>query len=186
MVVAAGALLALGGCGSTETSRAATSGVGGAAAGGVVGGPVGAVIGGVGGAAAGSTLDEGVDTKASRALNSGSGSGSTTSSAGAQHSTAGRSTTAARAPSPERVRAVQQALNDHNSGEDIAVDGKWGPNTRRALREFQQNNGLPQTGRLDSRTTAALNMNSPNMGSGQSGTNATPDTNAGQSGGQPQ
>ncbi len=183
MVVAAGALLALGGCGSTETSRAATSGVGGAAAGGVVGGPVGAVIGGVGGAAAGSTLDEGVDTKASRALNSGSGSG--TSAASAPHSTTGRSTTAARAPNPERVRAVQQALNDRNSGDEIAVDGKWGPNTRRALREFQQSNGLPQTGRLDSATVAALNLDGQNMGSGQSGT-TTPDTNAGQSDGQPQ
>ena len=184
MVVAAGALLALGGCGSTDTSRTATSGVGGAAAGAVVGGPVGAVVGGVGGAAAGSTLDEGVDAKANRALNS--GSGSTTSSTGSTHSTSGRSTTAAQAPSPERVRAVQQALNDHNSGDDIAVDGKWGPDTRRALREFQQSNNLPQTGRLDSRTTAALNLNGQNTGSGQSGTNSMPDTNAGQSGGQPQ
>jgi uncharacterized surface protein with fasciclin (FAS1) repeats len=50
-------------CGGTTEERAATGGLGGAAAGAVVGGPVGAVVGGAAGAAGGAVLDEGVDEK---------------------------------------------------------------------------------------------------------------------------
>ena len=50
-------------CGGTTQERAATGGLGGAAAGAVVGGPVGAVIGGAAGATGGAVMDEGVDEK---------------------------------------------------------------------------------------------------------------------------
>ncbi|MGE5169063.1 MAG: peptidoglycan-binding domain-containing protein [Rudaea sp.] len=55
------------------------------------------------------------------------------------------------------VRAAQQALNDR--GYDAgAVDGVFGPQTESALRSFQQTQGLPETGTLDSATLAALGV----------------------------
>ena len=50
-------------CGGTTEERAATGGLGGAAAGAVVGGPVGAIVGGAAGATGGAVMDEGVDEK---------------------------------------------------------------------------------------------------------------------------
>ncbi|HLT00896.1 MAG TPA: hypothetical protein VK001_01910 [Geminicoccaceae bacterium] len=61
------ALLFLAACGGTTEERAATGGLGGAAAGAVVGGPVGAVVGGAAGATGGAVLDEGVDEKVDEA-----------------------------------------------------------------------------------------------------------------------
>lgn len=55
------AFLLLAACGDTTEQRAATGGLGGAAAGAAVGGPAGAVVGGAAGAGAGAVLDEGVD-----------------------------------------------------------------------------------------------------------------------------
>lgn len=43
------------------------------------------------------------------------------------------------------------------------ADGKMGPKTQAALKEFQQQQGLQATGRLDAQTLAALGM-----GEGQS------------------
>jgi uncharacterized surface protein with fasciclin (FAS1) repeats len=64
VVGAAGSMvLFLAACGGTTEERAATGGLGGAAAGAVVGGPVGAVVGGAVGATSGAVLDEGVDEK---------------------------------------------------------------------------------------------------------------------------
>jgi hypothetical protein len=58
-VAALVAILALGACGRSATTRAATGGIGGAAVGTVVAGPVGTAVGGVGGATAGAaTADE--------------------------------------------------------------------------------------------------------------------------------
>lgn len=57
----------------------------------------------------------------------------------------------------ERIRSVQQALNDqgYNAG---AVDGIMGPHTQKALRQFQQAQHLRPTGRADARTLAALGV----------------------------
>jgi uncharacterized surface protein with fasciclin (FAS1) repeats len=57
------ATILLASCGGTTEERAATAGLGGAAAGAVVGGPVGAVVGAAAGAAGGAAMDEGVDEK---------------------------------------------------------------------------------------------------------------------------
>jgi peptidoglycan hydrolase-like protein with peptidoglycan-binding domain len=59
--------------------------------------------------------------------------------------------------SAEQVKAVQQALKDkgHDPGE---VDGKMGPKTQQALRDYQQKEGLKATGRLDSETAAKLGV----------------------------
>jgi peptidoglycan hydrolase-like protein with peptidoglycan-binding domain len=56
------------------------------------------------------------------------------------------------------VFKVQQRL--HNLGFYVRdnIDGRWGPNTAAALRNFQRAHGLEATGQLDSRTMAALNL----------------------------
>ena len=172
MIATAGMLLALGACGSTDTTRATTGGVGGAVAGAVVGGPVGAVVGGAGGAAAGVAMDEGAEQKAQRWTGIGDESvrsGSTGARSG-DRTASGRSM---QALSPQRVRTVQQALNDN--GSTIDVDGVWGPNTRRALRDFQQSKGLDATGQLNRETVAALNLGNRQDDTGQTGNSGQPD-----------
>jgi peptidoglycan hydrolase-like protein with peptidoglycan-binding domain len=63
---------------------------------------------------------------------------------------------------PGTVRDVQQALQD--KGYDVGpVDGVIGPRTQSALRQFQQQQGIPSSGRLDSRTLGALNVSSAGM-----------------------
>ena len=60
-----------------------------------------------------------------------------------------------RAGAAMSVREAQESLNamGYNVG---TPDGSAGPKTARALREFQQAQGLPVTGRLDSATAGAL------------------------------
>jgi len=57
----------------------------------------------------------------------------------------------------EQVKAIQQALKDqgHDPGE---IDGKMGPKTQAALRDFQQKQGLKASGRLDAETSAKLGV----------------------------
>ncbi len=53
------------------------------------------------------------------------------------------------------VIKVQTALR--NAGFDAGViDGKMGPRTRKALKEFQSSHGLPASGRLDKQTWGLL------------------------------
>jgi len=59
-------------------------------------------------------------------------------------------------PLPDlNVRAAQLYLTLKGFSPD-GIDGKLGPNTMTALRDFQASAGLPQTGQLDSQTMAAL------------------------------
>jgi murein L,D-transpeptidase YcbB/YkuD len=107
----------------------------GAVAGAVVGGPIGAVVGaGIGGVVG----HEGTDAKG-RVTNTGNNG----YHAGTHDAT---------------VRSAQAALNDqgYNVG---TVDGQWGPNTQNAVRRFQAERGIAQTGTLDSATLAALGVN---------------------------
>jgi peptidoglycan hydrolase-like protein with peptidoglycan-binding domain len=54
------------------------------------------------------------------------------------------------------VRSAQEALE--RSGFSVGpVDGVLGPRTQSALREFQQQKGLPRSGLLDRDTLKALN-----------------------------
>ena len=57
----------------------------------------------------------------------------------------------------EKVKAAQQALKDkgHDPG---MVDGRMGPKTQAALRDFQKAQGLQASGRLDTKTMQALGM----------------------------
>lgn len=56
------------------------------------------------------------------------------------------------------VRNAQAALNDQGYSAG-AVDGQWGPNTQSAVRRFQAERGLAQSGTLDSSTLNALGVN---------------------------
>lgn len=40
------------------------------------------------------------------------------------------------------------------------IDGIWGKNTKKAVRQFQKDNGLPVTGKLDGQTIKKLNLQS--------------------------
>jgi peptidoglycan hydrolase-like protein with peptidoglycan-binding domain len=68
----------------------------------------------------------------------------------------------------DTVRSAQQALQD--KGFDVGgVDGVMGPRTESALRQFQQQNGISGSGRLDSRTLNALNVSAAGGMSDRSG-----------------
>lgn len=78
----------------------------------------------------------------------------------------------------EKVRKAQQALNDkgHDAG---PVDGIMGERTRSAVKEFQQAEGLPASGELDTQTVAALGAeatgasSSGSMGGANSGSRSS-------------
>ena len=54
------------------------------------------------------------------------------------------------------ARTVQRALRE--DGYRIAVDGKIGPQTRAALRDFQSAHGLEPTGRVNKATLTKLGL----------------------------
>jgi peptidoglycan hydrolase-like protein with peptidoglycan-binding domain len=56
----------------------------------------------------------------------------------------------------ETIREVQQKLSQQ--GYNIAVDGRMGPNTRQALRQFQMDQGISGSGQLNEQTMAALGV----------------------------
>ena len=111
----------------------------GAVAGAVVGGPVGAVAGAVVGGVVG---HEGTDANGKVSSN-----GKETSN--------GKQTSGALSAST--VRSAQDALNAQGYSVG-AVDGVWGPSTLSAVRRFQTEKGLTQSGTLDSSTLAALGV----------------------------
>ncbi len=53
------------------------------------------------------------------------------------------------------IKAAQQQLK-FSGLYNGSVDGKMSPETQRALRQFQQRHGLPQSGTLDEKTYTAL------------------------------
>ncbi|HEU5196705.1 MAG TPA: peptidoglycan-binding domain-containing protein, partial [Methylomirabilota bacterium] len=71
----------------------------------------------------------------------------------------------ARGGNTEQVRAVQQALKDkgHDPGN---IDGKMGPKTQAALRDFQNKEGLKASGRLDAETMAKLGVEAKSSAAG--------------------
>jgi peptidoglycan hydrolase-like protein with peptidoglycan-binding domain len=66
----------------------------------------------------------------------------------------------------DRVKQAQQKLKDDGEYQG-QVDGKLGPKTAEAVKQYQQKNGLKQTGRLDRDTLGKLGVNST-TGSGSS------------------
>jgi len=76
--------------------------------------------------------------------------------------------------SRNEIRQAQQELKQQGLYRG-RVDGKMGRETRTALSQFQQQNGLQQTGRLDQQTMAGL-MNGQTSGVGSSAPTAAPGT----------
>jgi peptidoglycan hydrolase-like protein with peptidoglycan-binding domain len=71
----------------------------------------------------------------------------------------------------EKVKAAQQALKD--KGYDAGtVDGRMGPKTQAALRDFQKAQGMESTGDLDPKTTQALGMDVGTTGSADASSTA--------------
>lgn len=60
--------------------------------------------------------------------------------------------------SQNQIRQVQQAL-DQKGFKSGRADGKLGPETQAALRDFQKSKGLQQTGQPDQQTLAQLGIN---------------------------
>ncbi len=92
--------------------------------------------------------------------------------------------------SQQQSAKAQQAQNSHvvkqaqeklsADGKDVgAPDGQLGPKTQAALKEFQQEKGLQQTGQLDQETIAALDLD-------QTKSAATGGTSSSQNGGMQQ
>ncbi len=75
-------------------------------------------------------------------------------------------TPAAPTLSESDVRQVQQALNQagYNAGR---VDGIWGPQTRSALSNFQESEGLEPTGQLNDRSLLALGISVSEFAAGE-------------------
>jgi hypothetical protein len=67
-----------------------------------------------------------------------------------------RNATAQNLANQQSIVDLQQALN--KNGAKIKVDGKMGPETRGALRQYQQQNNLRVTGSLDAETRAKLRV----------------------------
>jgi peptidoglycan hydrolase-like protein with peptidoglycan-binding domain len=61
-------------------------------------------------------------------------------------------------PSEDDVRAVQRALNEAGARPELAVDGRYGPQTRAAIKVYQANHGLLPDGVVGELTRAALDL----------------------------
>lgn len=85
------------------------------------------------------------------------------------------------ATSPASIQQAQQQLRSQGLYNG-AIDGQLGPEMKSALLQFQQRNGLPQTGTLDQQTSARLMQSNnglsptPTSGSSMQGTTQPPTT----------
>src|SRR4051812_4854940 len=84
-------------------------------------------------------------------------SGSGASAKSSQHSSSGQSASAAM--DDESIRHAQEQLSSKGFYTS-KVDGKVGPKTRSAIRQFQEQHDLPPTGQLDQQTMSALEAGS--------------------------
>jgi peptidoglycan hydrolase-like protein with peptidoglycan-binding domain len=64
--------------------------------------------------------------------------------------------------SPAEIKQVQQAL-DQKGFRAGSADGKLGPETEQAIKQFQQKQGLQQSGQLDEQTLSALGIQPQNQ-----------------------
>ena len=61
--------------------------------------------------------------------------------------------------SQSTLENVQEQLQQQGFYKNSKVDGRWGPQTRRAVQSFQQAKGMPATGHLYEQTLGALGVN---------------------------
>lgn len=79
--------------------------------------------------------------------------------------------------SPEMIRKAQQALSDHGYYEG-EINGEMTPRTQKALKTFQHDNRLPETGLLDIETARSLRIVGMKTGS-KSAQGNSPQTDSG-------
>jgi peptidoglycan hydrolase-like protein with peptidoglycan-binding domain len=103
------------------------------------------------------------------------------------------SASSASAQNPEIVKQAQEKLSA--AGHEVQPDGKMGPKTQAAVKEFQQKEGLQASGQLDQQTLAALEIGTPegtttgsstgssSAGSSSEGSSTEGSSSAGASGG---
>jgi hypothetical protein len=145
-------------CGTDPQERVTGGAAAGAATGagvGALGGPVGALAGAAVGGGVGAVtgaVTEPSDVNLGRPVweNPETRMPGVTSRSGSSSGTASGGGSAG-------ARQAQQALNSRGFDAGPA-DGIWGRQSQRATEDFQRANGLPVTGRLDSRTAQALNV----------------------------
>lgn len=82
----------------------------------------------------------------------------TSSGRSSMSGSSGMSSSAAGGASSDDIRQAQEALQDQGLYKG-QVDGKWGPQTKRAVAQFQKKNGLKQTAQLDQPTLSDLQSN---------------------------
>jgi len=159
-------------CGTNPTDRTTGGAAAGAATGatvGALGGPVGvlggaAVGAGVGAVAGATTTPDQVnlgrpvwndpEVRVPGVSNRGGSSSASRSSGGGS----------SMAASSGNTREIQQALSQR--GYDVGqVDGVYGPQTRRAISQFQRDNNMNVTGRPNSQLASALNVSDTATGS---------------------
>jgi peptidoglycan hydrolase-like protein with peptidoglycan-binding domain len=75
--------------------------------------------------------------------------------------------------STTQVREIQQAL-DKKGFKAGRVDGKWGPESEAALKDFQKSQNMPANGQLDQMTMTALGLNMSDFGSTSATTGQAP------------
>lgn len=75
---------------------------------------------------------------------------------GSASPTGGRGTTNLATLPSAQIQSLQSALN--RAGVAVAVDGQFGPETQRALQQYQHDNGLPASGELDEQTRSRLGI----------------------------
>jgi len=68
-----------------------------------------------------------------------------------------------KAPTPERISEIQQALAKNGSFSGTP-NGKWDESTMEAMRKFQEAHGLNPTGKLDAKTLQKLGLGSQTAG----------------------
>jgi len=83
-------------------------------------------------------------------------------------------TGAADPTSPDTVFKVQQALRDQGFYVRDNIDGRWGPRTSTAVRNYQRAKGLQPTGALDPATLAALDLAPSGQGAPSVAQSTTP------------
>jgi peptidoglycan hydrolase-like protein with peptidoglycan-binding domain len=71
-----------------------------------------------------------------------------------------------KAPTPDRIREIQSALN-HEGALNGEPTGKWDDATVDAMKRFQEDHGISPTGKID-----ALTLNKLGLGSGTAGKGA--------------
>jgi uncharacterized surface protein with fasciclin (FAS1) repeats len=120
------ATIFLAACGGTTEERAATGGLGGAAAGALVGGPVGALVGAAAGASGGAVLDEGVDQKVLEATaDDAAGRETAASEAAASRATAGGADVLDEIKRWDAFSTFSQAIEATDLRETLAGDGPF-------------------------------------------------------------